>query len=479
MPKRSSVIFSRNLDLKINKQIFSLLNMILLVWLILSAVVLAATDDFQRSQVGPVGLLKDPWEILYAPNGKLWVTERSKGEVSEVDPKSGAKRKLLKIEEVYPFVGQAGLLGMDYHPNLGKGLNEDWVYLTYTYQSGGIPFQRLVRYRYENLNGLGQFVDPKILLENLPSSNDHISGRLKVGPDKKIYLTIGDMGANQFGNKCKPIESQRIPNPEEIQQEDWSAYKGKILRINPDGSVPNDNPLISGIQSHIYSYGHRNAQGLAFSKNGYLFSSEHGPKSDDEVNLIEAGMNYGWPHIAGNQDNQAYTYCNWSSHPSCEILKFSDYFCPKSISSDAEFDWDHPNFKAPLQTLFTVDSDYNFRQQSCGHKFICWPTVATSSLEAYELDSIPNWSPSLLVLSLKYGQLYRFKLDNSLSQIEEKPDLLFRTQNRYRDIAIHPDGKIFYIVTDSEGLTKAIKGGSSKELHHPGAILQFSYQDTH
>ena len=291
MPKRSFVIFSRNLDLKINKQILSLLNRILLIWLIPSAVVLGATDDFQRSQVGPVGLLKDPWEIIYAPNGKLWITERSKGEVSEVDPKSGAKRKLLKIEEVYPFVGQAGLLGMDCHPNLGKGLNEDWVYLTYTYQSGGIPFQKLVRYRYENLNGLGQFVDPKILLENLPSSNDHISGRLKVGPDKKIYLTIGDMGANQFGNKCKPIESQRIPNPEEIQQEDWSAYKGKILRINPDGSVPIDNPLISGIQSHIYSYGHRNAQGLAFSKNGYLFSSEHGPKSDDEVNLIEAGMN--------------------------------------------------------------------------------------------------------------------------------------------------------------------------------------------
>ena len=115
MPKRSSVIFSRNLDLKINKQILSLLNRILLIWLIPSAVVLAATDDFQRSQVGPVGLLKDPWEILYALNGKLWITERSKGEVSEVDPKSGAKRKLLKIEEVYPFVGQAGLLGMDCH----------------------------------------------------------------------------------------------------------------------------------------------------------------------------------------------------------------------------------------------------------------------------------------------------------------------------------------------------------------------------
>ena len=203
--------------MKRNKQLVSMLTRILLICLIPSTVVLASTDAFQRSQVGPVGLLKDPWEILYAPNGKLWITERSKGEVSEVDPQSGAKRSLLKIEDVYPFVGQAGLLGMDHHPNLGKGVNEDWVYLTYTYQSGDRPFQRLVRYRYETLNDLGQFVDPKVLLENLPSGNDHISGRLKVGPDKKIYLTIGDMGANQFGNKCKSIESQRIPTYEEIQ----------------------------------------------------------------------------------------------------------------------------------------------------------------------------------------------------------------------------------------------------------------------
>jgi len=465
--------------LKRNKQLVSMLTRILLICLIPSTVVLASTDAFQRSQVGPVGLLKDPWEILYAPNGKLWITERSKGEVSEVDPQSGAKRSLLKIEDVYPFVGQAGLLGMDHHPNLGKGLKEDWVYLTYTYQSGDRPFQRLVRYRYETLNDLGQFVDPKVLLENLPSGNDHISGRLKVGPDKKIYLTIGDMGANQFGNKCKPIESQRIPASEEIQLQDWSAYKGKILRINLDGSVPSDNPLISRIQSHIYSYGHRNAQGLAFSKNGYLFSSEHGPKSDDEVNRIEAGMNYGWPHIAGKQDNQAYTYCNWSTHPSCEVLKFSDYFCPKSIPTNLESDWYHSNFKEPLQTFFTVPNDHNFRQRSCGHEFICWPTIATSSLEAYESDSIPNWSSSLLVVSLKHGQLYRLKLDSSRSRIEENPESLFRTQNRYRDIAIHPDGKTFYLITDSEGLTKAIKGGSTKDLHHPGTILQFSFRDTH
>ena len=100
MPQRSSVIFSRNPNLKRNKQLVSMLTRILLIWVIPTAVVFASTNSFQRSQVGPVGLLKDPWEILYAPNGILWITERSKGEVSEVDPQSGAKRKLLKIEDV-------------------------------------------------------------------------------------------------------------------------------------------------------------------------------------------------------------------------------------------------------------------------------------------------------------------------------------------------------------------------------------------
>jgi glucose/arabinose dehydrogenase len=100
-------------------------------------------------------------------------------------------------------------------------------------------------------------------------------------------------------------------------------------------------------------------------------------------------------------------------------------------------------------------------------------------LETYGSDNIPNWSSSLLVVSLKHGQLYRLKLDDSRSRIEESPESLFRTQNRYRDIAIHPDGKTFYLITDSEGLTKASQGGSTKDLHHPGTILQFRYQDTH
>ena len=98
-----------------------------------------------------------------------------------------------------------------------------------------------------------------------------------------------------------------------MQAQDWSSYWGKILRIDLDGGIPSDNPAINGVRSHIYSYGHRNQLGLAFAPGGLLYESEHGPSSDDEVNLILPGRNYGWPHVAGHRDDKAYTYANWSA----------------------------------------------------------------------------------------------------------------------------------------------------------------------
>ena len=86
-----------------------------------------------------------------------------------------------------------------------------------------------------------------------------------------------------------------------------------MLRLNLDGSIPSDNPMIGGVRSHIYSYGHRNPQGLVFAPDGKLYESEHGPNTDDEVNLIRAGGNYGWPHVAGYRDDQSYAYANWSA----------------------------------------------------------------------------------------------------------------------------------------------------------------------
>src|SRR5690606_28187735 len=109
---------------------------------------------------------------------------------------------------------------------------------------------------------------------------------------------------------------------------------GKTLRINLDGSVPSDNPVFNGVQSHVNTYGHRNCQGVVFAQDGTLYASEQGPKTDDEINILSGGMNYGWPEIAGYYDNLAYTYCNWSSlEDACNAGAFSDHNCPSGAET--------------------------------------------------------------------------------------------------------------------------------------------------
>src|SRR5690606_10548112 len=116
--------------------------------------------------------------------------------------------------------------------------------------------------------------------------------------------------------------------------QDWSAYVGKVLRLDLDGGIPDDNPEIGGVRSHAFTYGHRNPQGLAFGPDGTLDSAEQGPKTDDEINILEAGKNYGWPHVAGYQDDMAYVYANWSEGP--EDAEYSDFVIPESVPTQAE-----------------------------------------------------------------------------------------------------------------------------------------------
>ena len=116
--------------------------------------------------------------------------------------------------------------------------------------------------------------------------------RLVFGPDERLYYTIGDQGANQYDNKCVPNRAQALPSQREVDAGDWSTYRGKILRVALDGSIPSDNPALDGVRSHIYSYGHRNPQGLAFDSSGRLYSSEHGPRRTTR-STASAGWNTG------------------------------------------------------------------------------------------------------------------------------------------------------------------------------------------
>jgi len=440
----------------------------------------AVTEDFER-KVLTTGLA-NPFEVLNGPGGTLWVTERSAGRVTQVDPATGEKTTILTIDGVMATPGeQDGLLGMALHPDLLKDNKKknQYVYLSYTYDGGGTGpageeldrRQRIVRYTYDaEANTL---VEPTTLIEGLPASDDHNSGRLVFGPDKTLYYTIGDRGNNQDLNAYKPNEAQRLPTQDEINAQDWTAYQGKTLRLNLDGSVPKDNPKLDGVTSHVYTYGHRNAQGLTFA-NGKLYSSEQGPKSDDELNLLQAGGNYGWPYVSGYKDDSAYVFGDWSAGTT---LPYDGFNIPDEVPQYHEHDFTAANFVEPLRTYFTVADNHDFKGDACdpsGLYFICYPTIAPSSLEHYDESAIPGWEDSLLMPTLKSGELFRVQLTDDGEKVGES-QRLFRSVNRYRDTAISPDGATIVVATDSGGLARGTDGDSTNELENPGALLTFTY----
>lgn len=450
------------------------------------------TEGFDR-RVITTGL-EGPWEVTLGPDGMLWVTERTGKRVTRIDPATGEAQSAVTIDEVEAPGGQDGLLGMALHPELGQGTGNDYVFLAYTYLDPDRPadptvaeadspyrhlFAKIVRYTWSP--EAADLTDPTEVIAGLPASNDHNSGRLKIGPNGKLYYTIGDQGNNQLGNWCSPIESQRLPTREEVEAQDWSAYAGKSLRLDMDGSVPADNPQFDGVRSHVFTYGHRNMQGIAFSPTGHLFASEQGPKTDDEINLLTAGGNYGWPHVAGYVDDRAYVYARWaeSAPTPCEELTFSDIEIPEGIPTEAETDWDEPqNHTDPLATLFTVPDDWNFQDPACGGvDFICWPTVAASSIEVYApgIPAIPGWSDSLIIPTLKRGSLYRLQLSDDGTSVTGPVYRYFQSENRFRDTAVSEDGLTIYVATDPGGLAESAAGGTTTEMADPGAILAFTY----
>jgi len=424
-----------------------------------------ASEELFTSRAVVTGL-DYPWQITWGPDGHLWVTERNGKRVSRVNPTNGSKIVLVEINEAYAKGSQLGLLGMALHPKLLQHMGEDYVYVAYTYLEGaegsGTRHAKIRRYTYDlSTQSLGKPLD---IISGLPASNDHNSGRLKIGPDGKLYYTIGDQGANQSWNKCNVNRAMNLPSAADVSVRDWSLYQGKILRLNLDGSIPVDNPVIGSVRSHVYSYGHRNAQGIVFAPTGKLYSSEHGPKTDDEVNLIRAGKNYGWPRVAGYIDNKAYSYDNWSAaKPTpCRSLQYSAVRTPAEVPRLKEISFVDANFVPPIKTFGTVDDDFKFERPDCSGAS-CYPSIAPSSIEFYSSNTIPNWGNSLLIPSLKRGTVFRLKLSADGNSIVRDALEVWRTKNRYRDVAINPDGKRFYIVTDKEG-------------ENPGAILEFEYQ---
>jgi PQQ-dependent dehydrogenase (s-GDH family) len=422
--------------------------------------------------------LSNPWAMQFGPDEMLWVTERTSGEVTRIDPVSGAQQVLLALEDVYTGPQHEGLLGIALHPELLEDTGNDFVFIAYTVNNGTAeepdPAARIVRYRYDP--NLQQLTEPSVVIDGLPAWNDHNAGRVVIGPDGKLYYSIGEQGANFGRNQERPNLALALPTQEEVEAGDWRTYSGKILRLELDGSIPDDNPEIEGVRSHVYSYGHRNPQGLGFGADGILYEAEHGPASDDELNIIKAGGNYGWPWVAGYIDDQAYLYVNWSEAP--EGTNLSANPPPDTVPQFPETAFEG-DMVEPIATYWTVEDDYPIGE-ICG--YICDPTIAPSSLLYYEAgaDGIAEWDNSILLPTLKHGTLYVQPLSDDGTEADGAPVAWLSTQNRYRDVVVSPDGRTVFIATDAFGSAaqKFGEGLNTSILHNPGSILMFTYGES-
>lgn len=212
-----------------------------------------------------------PWEVVFLPNTtEVLITERP-GNLLHIDLDSGERSVVASFDDV-EHTGEAGLLGMALHPNFN---NNGWIYLYMTSSNDSQEglINRVDRFTWND----GNISDRQNIISNIPGSRFHDGGRISFGPDGHLYITTGD------------ASDVSLP-------QDTSSLAGKILRINDDGSIPEDNPF----GNEVYSFGHRNPQGITWDNNGRLWSTEHGPTARDELNLIEKGGNYGWPDSVGD-----------------------------------------------------------------------------------------------------------------------------------------------------------------------------------
>ncbi|MDR3716352.1 MAG: PQQ-dependent sugar dehydrogenase [Puia sp.] len=431
--------------------------------------------------------MNTPWEVLYGPDDSLWVTEAHNYRIWKIHPGNKGSRMILDLNGKKDFTNppawpQGGLMGLAIHPGFYTG--KPWIYIAYVYHlvgcnAGAAPCSyntKIVRYSYNAANGSLSYMDD--VISGLNGSNDHNSGRLRIDPlvesDGKyhLYYTIGDMGAGNLANVNRQNNAQ-----------DTTILEGKVLRLNtePDAAqtggaewIPDDNPFPAGgaatNKSAIYSYGHRNPQGLVFgSVDGgasyHLYSSEHGDQSDDEVNIIWPHTNYGWPKVAGLCDD------NYTS-----TTNDSMYLAGKSVINETSFCATH-DVQEPIFSFYNWSRHDNKVSGALGN--MSWPTIAPASIAFYDQGGIPNWRYSLLIPSLKNG-LFRLKLKAdglSVDSSAAADTIHYLAGYRLRNITIAPTGDTLFVAVDNSCCTLGNPGiiGNSVASPGQGYILRLVY----
>ena len=316
------------------------------------------------AKAGPVGVrttvvaagLEAPWDLVFTPDGDALVTERDNSRLLSVDS-SGNVEALQRLPE--NGTGEGGLLGIALSPNYES---DRYVYAYYTTDTDN----RVTRFR------LGE--DPEPILTGIPVLTYHNGGRIAFGPDGNLYVGTGDAGDTS-------------------NSQDLDSLGGKILRITPEGEVPPDNPFSN---SPVYSYGHRNVQGLAWDEGGQLYATEFGQNRYDEVNRILPGGNYGWPEVEGEGG----------------FFASGEYIDPIATWATSE--------------------------------------ASPSGAEILKNGAISQWEGNFFMAALRGQRLYRLALGPD-GTVTEQEELLRGDAGRLRHVVQAPDGSLWVLTSNRDG----------------------------
>ncbi|OGA56174.1 MAG: glucose dehydrogenase [Betaproteobacteria bacterium RIFCSPLOWO2_12_FULL_62_58] len=325
--------------------------------------------------------LANPWSLAFLPDGRMLVTER-RGRLRVVSKDFKLDPKPVEGVPRVAAVGQGGLFDVVLHPKFAEN---GWIYLAYNGPGDAGHGTELMRAKFEG----HRLTQQQVLFRLEPKSGGglHFGGRIVFDLEGHVYLTLGDRGENE--------RAQRLDD-----------HAGSVIRLHDDGRVPADNPFVkhAGAKPEKFTLGNRNMQGAALHpKTGELWTHEHGPQGGDEINVIRAGRNYGWPVITYGVNYGIGTRIGEGTHK--------------------------PGMEQPL------------------YKWV--PSIAPSGMAFYEGDKFPDWRGNLLIGALRDEMLVRLELDGEKVMKEER--LVKDAIGRIRDVRVGPDGYVYLLTDESNG----------------------------